>query len=193
MSGHEDEGLSPGGHLVTTAVACVAAATLTESATLTAAIAAGGFLIDVDHAVDYVLFEKQRDWTPGAFLRYYLGGRVQRAVLVLHSWELFALLGLAAWWTDAIALWGYLMGALMHLALDLMFNGEYTPRSISAFYSFAYRMRHGFSMPALLGQHPADFVLPRGFWAAFFRGARLRATEARSVTPALGATATASD
>lgn len=185
--------MSPGGHLVTTAAACVAAATLTESATLTAAIAAGGFLIDVDHAVDYVLFEQQRDWTPGAFLRYYVGGRVQRAVLVLHSYEVFAALGVVAWWTDALVLWGYLMGALMHLALDLVFNGEYTPRSISAFYSFTYRMRHGFSMPALLGQHADDLVLPRGFWATFFRGATVRGTGARSRTPSLGATATASD
>ena len=85
--------MSPGGHLVTTAAACVAAAALTESPMLTAAIAAGGFFIDVDHAIDYVLLEKQRDWTPGAFLRYYLSGKVQRAVLMLHSYELFALLG----------------------------------------------------------------------------------------------------
>lgn len=193
MGGHEGERVSPGGHLVTTAAACVAAATLTESATLTAAVAAGGFFIDVDHAVDYVLFERQRDWSPGAFLRHYLGGRVQRAVLVLHSYELFALLGLVAWWTDALALWGYLMGALMHLALDLIFNGEYTPRSISAFYSFGYRMAHGFSMPALLGPRADELELPSGFWAAFFRGARLRSTALRPVAPRLRATSTAWD
>jgi len=161
--------MSPGGHLVTTAAVCAAAAALTESATITAAIAAGGFLIDVDHAVDYVLFEKQRDLRPGAFLRYYLEGRVQRAVLLLHSYELFALLGLLAWWTDSVVLWGYLWGALLHLALDISFNGQYTPRSISAFYSFTYRLAHRFSMPALLGR--TDLVAPSGFWSAFFRGA----------------------
>lgn len=194
MEAHEgDERMSPGGHLVTTAAACVAAATLTESATLTATIAAGGFFIDVDHAVDYVVFEQQRDWTPGAFLRYYLGGHVQRAVLVLHSYELFALLGLCAWWTDALALWGYLLGALMHLALDLVFNGEYTPRSISAFYSFTYRMAHGFSMPALLGQQADTLVLPSGFWAAFFRGATLRTPPPRPAAPPLNVTSTAWD
>jgi hypothetical protein len=163
--------MSPGGHLVTTAAACVAAATLTESLPLTAAVFAGGFLIDVDHAVDYVLFEKQRDLRPGAFLRYYLSGRVQRAVLVLHSYELFALLGLAAWWTDSLLLWGYLMGALLHLSLDLIFNGEYMPRSISAFYSFGYRLAHRFSMPSLLGIRD-EFAVPANFWSAFFRGAK---------------------
>jgi hypothetical protein len=162
--------MSPGGHLVTTGIACAAVAVLTESAALTAAIGVGGFLIDVDHAIDYVLFERQRDLRPGAFLRYYLDGRVQRAVLVLHSYELFALLGFLAWWTGALVLWGYLIGALMHLALDLIFNGDYTPRSISAFYSFGYRLAHGFRMEALLARDE-ELVVPAGFWAAFFRGA----------------------
>jgi hypothetical protein len=187
MGRHGTDGMSPGGHLVTTVAACVAAAALTESATLTAAIAAGGFLIDVDHAIDYVVFERQRDLSPGAFLRHYLGGHVQRAVLVLHSYELLALLGLVAWWTDSLAVWGYLMGALMHLALDLIFNGEYTPRSISAFYSFGYRLAHGFSMPALLGSWRQDLVVPAGFWAAFFRGA------APAPSPGLDATSTVWD
>jgi len=166
--------MSPGGHLVTTAVACAASAVLTESFPLTAGIALGGFGIDVDHAIDYVLVERQRDLRPSAFLRYYLGGRVRRAVLVLHSYELFALLMAAAWWTDALPLWGYLLGGLMHLALDLVFNGELTPRSISAFYSFAYRLAHRFDTAALFGP-VGDRVVPASFWHAFFTGAELPA------------------
>jgi hypothetical protein len=162
--------MSPGGHLVTTAAACAASAAFTGSVPLTLGIAVGGFLIDVDHAVDYVLFERQRDLRPRTFLRYYIEGRVQRAVLVLHSYELFTLLGVLAWLVDALPLWGYLMGGLTHLALDITFNGEYTPRSISAFYSFSYRLAHGFRMHALLGR--AGVVAPDGFWSAFFRGAK---------------------
>jgi hypothetical protein len=176
--------MSPGGHLLTTAVACAASLALTESVPVTAAIAAGGFLIDVDHFVDYVLFEKQRDLRPGAFLRYYLDGRVQRAVLVLHSYELFVLLGMLAWWTDAEIVWGYLGGALLHLALDLSVNGEYTPRSISAFYSFAYRWHHRFDMQALLARD-SDLVVPDGFWAAFFRGAVRPRTTIPGAVPAV--------
>jgi hypothetical protein len=164
--------MSPGGHLVTTAAACAASAALMGSPELTAAIAVGGFFIDVDHAIDYVLFEKQRDLRPGVFLRYYLGDQVKKAVLVLHSYELFALLGLLAWWTDALALWGYLMGALMHLACDIMVNGENRPRSISAFYSFGYRLAHGFRMRDLLGSRDSH-VVPARFWSAFFQGAVL--------------------
>jgi hypothetical protein len=161
--------VSPGGHLVTTVGACAAAAATTGSLPLTAGIAVGGFLIDVDHAVDYVLFDRQRDLRPSTFLRYYLAGRCRYTVLALHSYELFALLGLVAWWTESAALWGYLLGALMHLALDIAVNGEYTPYSIVAFYSFSYRLAHRFDARALIGS--TTHAVPGAFWVAFFRGA----------------------
>src|SRR5438093_2898785 len=170
--------MRPGGPLVTTAVACVGAATLTESWAVTAAVAAGGFFIDLDHAADYVLFERNRALTPDAFLRHYVEGRMRWAVLVLHSYELFALLGLIAWWTGSLWLWAYLWGATLHLALDLTFNGEVTPRSIVAFYSFAYRLAHRFDAERLLG--PVDFEpAPAGFWAAFFAGGRVAGVPAK--------------
>jgi hypothetical protein len=166
--------MSPGGHLVTTALACAGAVALThgapaaETLTLVAGIAAGGFGIDVDHMVDYVLFERQRDLRPATFLRYYLSGRVRHAVLVLHSYELFALLALAAWWSGSLALTAYLAGAVLHLALDIVFNGELTPNSIVAFYSVAYRAAHRFDAERLFGRQ-RHRVSPR-FWVAFFRG-----------------------
>ena len=164
--------MSPGGHLVTTTIACAGAAVLTGSWAATAAVAAGGFLIDVDHTLDYVMLERDRALTPGAFLRHYLEGRMRWAVLVLHSYELLALIALVAWWTGSVWLMAYLWGASLHLALDLTFNGEVTPNSIVAFYSFAYRLAHGFDATRLLGRvelAPA----PSGFWAAFFRGGRV--------------------
>jgi hypothetical protein len=164
--------VSPGGHLVTTAAACATAAAITGDAPLTAAIAAGGFLIDLDHAVDYVVFERQRDLRPGVFLRYYLEGRTRRVVLALHSYELFALLAVAAWWSNAIWLWGYLIGGMMHLTLDLIFNGELAPRSIVPFYSFFYRLAHRFDARAMLGD-PKIGRPSRQFWVAFFQGARV--------------------
>jgi hypothetical protein len=158
--------VSPGGHLLTTAAACATSAALTGSLPLTAGIALGGFLIDVDHALDYVLVERQRNLRPAAFLRYYMEHRARRVVLFLHSYELFALLVALAWWLEAPLLWGYLLGGFLHLGLDLRFNGESTPRSIGAFYSFAYRLAHRFDARALLGDGiPA---VPRTFWAAFF-------------------------
>jgi hypothetical protein len=161
--------MSPGGHLVTTLAASTAAALATGSPAFTAGVAAGGFLIDVDHAVDYVVFDGQRDLRPDTFLRYYLDGRARRLVLVLHSYELFALLGVLAWSLALPGLAGYLAGGLMHLALDIAFNGKLTPRSIWAFYSFAHRARHRFSARQLLGE-PRHAPARHRFWVEFFRG-----------------------
>jgi hypothetical protein len=161
--------MSPGGHLVTTLAAGAAAAAATESWPRVAGLAAGGFSIDVDHAVDYVVFERQRDLRPGAFLRYYLEGRARRVVLALHSYELFAVLIALALTSGNPWLLGYVGGALMHLALDLAFNGEFTPRSIVAFYCFTYRALHRFDAARLLGTGPLRPVA-EGFWRAFFGG-----------------------
>ena len=173
--------MSPGGHLATTAVACGATVLLGGPAPLVAGVALGGFLIDVDHAVDYVLFDGQRDLRPGAFLRYYVEGRARRLVLALHSYELFAILGALAWWTESPWLAGYLLGGSMHLALDIAFNGQLTPRSIWAFYSFAYRARHRFAAAALFGDAPVEPASSR-FWRDFFLGARPH----RPASPASG-------
>lgn len=166
--------MSPGGHLVTTLAACGTTFAATGSWPLTTAVAVGGFLIDVDHAIDYVLVERQRDLRPGAFLRYYVEGRLRRAVLVLHSYELFALLIALTFTTGSVWLGGYVVGALMHLALDIMFNGELTPYSIAAFYSFGYRLAYRFDASRLLGMAPSP-PAGDGFWRAFFRGARPQA------------------
>ena len=161
--------MSPGGHAATTVVACAATAYLSGSLPLATAVALGGFFIDIDHAVDYVLFNRQRDLRPAIFLRYYLEARAKLIVLALHSWELFALLAAIAWWTGWPFLWGYLGGATMHLLLDIAFNGEFLPNSSVAFYSFAYRAAHGFNGAALLGRR--ECIVPAKFWAAFFKGA----------------------
>jgi hypothetical protein len=161
-----NDAMSPGGHLVTTIAACAATAYVTDSVPLSAAVFAGGFLIDLDHVIDYVVFERQRDLRPGAFLRYYVEGHIRLAVLGLHSYELFVVLGAIAWLTQSTLLSAYLVGALMHLALDIVFNGRITPYSIAAFYSFGYRLTHRFDARALLGvvERPAG----GSFWAMFF-------------------------
>jgi hypothetical protein len=163
------DAVSPGGHLLTTAAACAITAYATGSIPITAAVAAGGFFIDIDHAADYLLFDRQRDLHPRAFLDYYVAGRMRYAVLVLHSYELFAVLLAIAWWTKSSLLSGYLIGGLLHLGLDIVFNGRITPYSITAFYSFGYRFAHRFDAVALLGM--VDRPQGAGFWRMFFEGA----------------------
>lgn len=161
--------MSPGGHAATTLAASAGTAYVSGSLPLAAAVAVGGFFIDVDHAVDYVLFNRQYHLNPTAFIRYYLEARPKLVVLALHSWELFALLAAIAWWTESTLLWGYLGGAAMHLLLDIAVNGEFLPKNIVAFYSFAYRAAHGFNGAVLLGRR--ERIVPVKFWAAFFKGA----------------------
>jgi hypothetical protein len=136
--------------------------------------------------VDYVLFERQRDLRPGAFLRYYVGGKAQRVVLVLHSYELLALLAAIAWFTNVAWLWGWVLGMLLHLPLDIVFNGKFASNGLVHFYSFIVRARAGFRADHFTDRRP----LPaNGFWAPFFKGARLaddrvRAAHPRPETPA---------
>ncbi len=165
--------MSPGGHLITTALACGAAYAATGSPALTAGVAAGGFLIDVDHVVDYVLFDGRRNLHPAAFLRYYLEGHVQRTVLLLHSYELAVVLALLAWATGWMWLWGYCLGMALHLPLDIIFNGRLVPGGMVGFYSFARRWRAGFRADRFWDPERLA-PLDENFWIIFFRGARLR-------------------
>jgi hypothetical protein len=172
--------MSPGGHLVTTVLACGAVYGVTGSAPLTAGLAAGGFFIDVDHVLDYVLFERRFHFSPRAFLRHYLEGRTRRLVLVLHSWELMGLLALAALVTGSLWLWGYVLGMALHLPLDVKFNGRLTNQGLVPFYSFVYRWRRGFLRSRMIEQKPLA-RLHEGFWVIFFRGARLRNLQVHAV------------
>jgi len=163
--------VSPGGHLLTTVLAAGAGLVATGSVPVALGVVAGGFLIDTDHLVDYVLVERRRELTPAAFLRHYNEGHTRRVVLVLHSYEVFLALAGLAWWLDSAWLAGYLAGGAMHLVLDIIFNGRLTPKSIFAFYSLGFRFAHAFDAAALFGTEPR--VAPSGFWRSFLFGARL--------------------
>ncbi|MFQ5829941.1 MAG: hypothetical protein ACE5JD_12415 [Candidatus Methylomirabilia bacterium] len=142
--------MNPGGHLATTLALSVTGYMVTGSAELAAGCFAGGFLIDGDHYLDYLTVEGQwRRPSPTAFLRYYFTRRNRSAVLPLHSIELMGMLALLALVWPRPALLGYLAGALLHIVLDILINGESTLRQPVLFYSFAYRARMGFSAARL--------------------------------------------
>ena len=167
---------------MTTAAACAVVYAGTGSEAVTAGLAAGGFLIDVDHVIDYVLFERQRDLRPSSFLRYYVNGCARRNVLVLHSYELLALLTTIAWMTGIEWLWGWVFGMLLHLPLDVIFNGKFASGGLVHFYSFIVRARVGFRADRFTDR--ARTPVPDGaFWSAFFKGGRLAAEPQRDTTP----------
>src|SRR5437762_11164334 len=118
--------MMPGGHLATALALGGVAYASTGSAEAAVGCVAGGFLIDVDHYLDYLLFEKQwRRPGPSSFLRYYFTYSPWKLVLPLHSVELMTvLLGIIA-----VRPWpllaGYWLGAAMHMTFDILINGEH--------------------------------------------------------------------
>jgi hypothetical protein len=156
--------MMPGGHLATSIVLGAGAYAASGSLELAAGCFAGGFLIDVDHYLDYLIFEKQ--WArpgPAHFLRYYFTNQPRLLVLPLHSYELMTVLTVLAVMFRPSFLIGYLLGAVMHIAFDIAINGDYALRHRFLFYSFAYRASQGFHAKELLdvseappeaGEHP---------------------------------------
>jgi hypothetical protein len=149
----------PGGHLATSIALGGIAYASTGSVETAAGCFAGGFLIDVDHYLDYLFFEKQwRRPGPVSFLRYYFTLCPKRMVLPLHSLEfmtfLFAVLLFHPW----PLLVGYWFGAAMHLTFDILVNGEYVLKRAIAFYFFSYRAFYRFATHKLMDHVP----LPKG-------------------------------
>ena len=138
--------MMPGGHLATALALSVTAYAATGSIGVAAGCFAGGFLIDFDHDLDYLVFEKQwRRPSPLQFLEYYFNYSPRRFVLPLHSFELMTLLFVAILWHPIPILVGYWFGAAMHLTFDVLVNGEYALRRTVLFYVFAYRASQRFA------------------------------------------------
>ncbi|MFQ5521400.1 MAG: hypothetical protein ACE5FK_08380 [Candidatus Methylomirabilia bacterium] len=161
--------MNPGGHLATALTLSVVGYVTTGSAELAAGCFAGGFLIDGDHYVDYLAVERQwRRPSPTAFLRYYFTRRHQKVVLPLHSVELMGVLALLTLAWPRPALLGYVAGALLHIVLDMLVNGQCMVRKPMLFYSLAYRASRGFAAAHLevrgAGPPEVERVLIREFF-----------------------------
>jgi hypothetical protein len=153
--------MMPGGHLATSIALAGVAYASTGSAETAAGCFAGGFLIDVDHYLDYLVFEKQwRRPGPLSFLRYYFTYRPRKLVLPLHSAEFMTFLFLVIIWHPWPLLVGYWTGALMHLIFDVLVNGDHALKRAVLFYIFTYRAVNRFDAENLLAL--PDTVVPEG-------------------------------
>ena len=162
--------MMPGGHLATSLALGAGIYAATRSVEMAAGSFLGGFLIDVDHYGDYLLFEKQwRRPAPADFLRYYFTFQLKRVVLPLHSIELMGVLTVIAWFWPRPLLVGYLLGAGMHLLFDVLVNGDYALKRKVLFYSFGYRAAKGFSAEALMDKVVIDQEAAQHPYRDFFR------------------------
>ena len=159
MSTCNTAGMMPGGHLATAAALGAVAYSATGSAEVAAGCFTGGFLIDVDHYLDYLIFEKQwRRPSPLRFLSYYFTSSPKRIVLPLHSAELMTVLLAVVFFHPWPLLVGYWFGAAMHLTFDVLVNGECVLKRVVLFYIFSYRAAHRFAADQLIEHRP----LPKG-------------------------------
>jgi len=143
--------MMPGGHLATSLALAGVAYASTGSLEAAVGCFAGGFLIDVDHYGDYLIFEKQwRRPGPVSFLRYYFAHCPKKIVLPLHSAELMTVLFLVILARPWPLLVGYWFGALMHLIFDILVNGEHVLRRAVLFYIFTYRASCRFAADKLM-------------------------------------------
>jgi len=149
--------MMPGGHLATSLVLGSAVYASTRSVGLAAGCVAGGFFIDFDHYLDYIVFE--REWrrpSPASFLRYYFTHQPKLLVLPLHSFELMSVLIAFAIVRPNPLLIGYIVGAAMHLFFDVIVNGDFALKHKVLFYSFAYRATKRFAAHELLDVPSVD-------------------------------------
>jgi hypothetical protein len=143
--------MMPGGHLVTAVALGGVAYASTGSAEAAAGCFAGGFLIDVDHYLDYLVFEKQwRQPGPRSFLRYYFTYSPRKLVLPLHSAEFMTVLFFVILGHSWPLLVGYWVGAMMHLTFDILVNGDNALKRPVLFYIFAYRAWYKFGADHLM-------------------------------------------
>ena len=143
--------MMPGGHLATSLALSGLVYASSGSAVAASGCIAGGFLIDVDHYFDYLVFEKQwRRPGPGSFLRYYFAHSPKKLVLPLHSAELMGVLLVLMLWQPWPLLVGYWFGALMHLFFDVLVNGDHVLKRPVPFYVFTHRAMNRFAAEKLL-------------------------------------------
>lgn len=131
-------------HICASSAAAGAAYALTGSAGLSVSCLLSGVLLDVDHVVDFFLLADE-PFTFKGFFSWCHEMRWTRIYLVLHSYELYLLLLLAAGLFPGPALTGVLLGMGLHLLMDQAGN-----RALNKwFYFMTFRYRSGFASSVL--------------------------------------------
>lgn len=131
-------------HICASSAAGGAAYALTGSAELSVYCLLSGVLLDLDHLADFFLLAGE-PFTFKGFFSWCHDMRWKKIYLVLHSYELYLLLLLAAWLFPSRALTGFLLGMGLHLLMDQAGNKALH----KWFYFLIFRYRSGFSSGVL--------------------------------------------
>jgi hypothetical protein len=138
-------------HVAASAAVAAAAYAATRSPTVAVAALLSGIFIDLDHVADHLLTSGEKFSVPG-FFSWCEELRWERIFIVLHSIELLVLAAALAYWLRSELLFGLVLGAGSHLALDQIGNRKPLPgHRFSAWHYFlTYRYRMGFRKSRLV-------------------------------------------
>ena len=110
----------------------------TNSCALAGACLVSGVLWDLDHVADFLVFSGEK-FTIDNFFSWCNDNRWQRVTLLLHSYELYALLAVWTLFYGGPAAYGVLLGAGLHLLLDQLGNRRPLPGlEFSPYFYFLY-------------------------------------------------------
>jgi hypothetical protein len=128
--------------------------------------AASSVLIDLDHAVDHILFST----TPPTLTNFFKRGHcrtLRRLVFALHSYELLLIATFFGLWLDNPLVMATLLGYGIHLLMDE--GGNRLPyrriRIHPLFYFLLFRLWHGFrpeKFSWIRGEPPEAYGIGRG-------------------------------
>ena len=128
-------------HLAASAVVSTSVYLFTKSIVVTGVSFFCGFLLDIDHFLDYVR-EYGFRVNVKEFSCVFYETRFKKLFLIFHAWEWMAGLLIFAWFSGWNGIFlGLFIGTFHHLVLDQFGNGV-TPQG----YFFVYRVAKRFSM-----------------------------------------------
>ena len=102
-----------------------------------------GVFIDIDHILDFLLFSDEKFSVKNLF-SWCCSGRWKKITLLLHSYEIYFILIIIAYYFPSEILLGILFGAGLHMILDQARNPACENLS-RWFYFLSYRIYAGFS------------------------------------------------
>lgn len=146
--------MRPVNHVMAAGICAIPYYVLTGSGASAALFAVAAVAIDIDHLVDYILWNKR----PLSIAGFFEQGSLLRGrylVFFLHSYEWMLVLYALSWLTDSPELFAITNGFFMHLLLDELGNRlpSVSTRINAPFYFIIYRIKMGFCIEKMSKSH----------------------------------------
>ncbi len=132
-------------HIYASAVLGGIVYTVSKSAAMSLTAFLSGFLIDLDHLLDFFLLSDQK-FSISVFFDWFHNDKWDKIVVIFHSYELYVLLAITAYHFPNHILQGLVYGIGLHLLLDQVWNcylGNDNHLSVWLYF-LSYRIYAGF-------------------------------------------------